>query len=297
MSDGQVRDGAVTLADGRAVAYADLGDPEGRPCLFFHGIPGSRFQPELIAAGARSQKLRVIGIDRPGYGASTFQRGRRLLDWPADVAALTTCLGIERFAVVGMSGGAGYALACARTMPERVTIAAVLSGMGPLDDPGIGPMIGHLAPSLRRGIPLARRAPWLAHRLLARQVAREARAPDPVASYAAVMSPADRALLARPEIAAAVIKDWEETFRQGPFGMAWDFLLYALPWGFALADVRVPVFLWHGEDDWNVSVAFGRAVAGALPNCRAGFWPGEGHLAAITHSGEIMAVLGEALGG
>ncbi|HET9017002.1 MAG TPA: alpha/beta hydrolase [Thermomicrobiaceae bacterium] len=292
---GAETDRALALPDGRTLAYSDLGDPDGHPCLFFHGIPGSRRQPGLIAGVAAAARLRVIGIDRPGYGGSTFQRGRRLLDWPRDVSRLADALGLRGFSVVGLSGGAGYALACAAAMPERVAAAVVLSGMGPLDDPAMGPMIGELSRGLRAGARLARRMPRVAARLLARGVARDAALPDPIGRWASQMAPADRALLARPEVARALLDDLDETMRGGPIGMAWDLTLCALPWGFQLAEITTPVLLWHGEDDWNVPPAFGRGLALALRNCRAWYWPGEGHLASLSHADEVVAALSATL--
>ncbi|HUY98853.1 MAG TPA: alpha/beta hydrolase [Thermomicrobiaceae bacterium] len=291
MSAASSREGLVELRDGRRLAYADHGVSSGRPCLFFHGIPGSRRQPELIADEARAAGLRVIGVDRPGFGGSTYQPGRRFLDWPADVAALAAALELDRFAVVGISGGSAYALACAVTLPASLSAVVLLSGMGPLDDPAVGPMLPRFSRSMRLGVRLARIAPRVALRLLARQVARDSALTDPLARWAAMMSPADRALLARPGVATALRADIAESVCQGPVGMAWDLALYARPWGFRIGDVPVPVLLWHGDDDWNVPAEFGRGLARALPNCRAHFWPGEGHLAAISHAGEISQAL------
>jgi pimeloyl-ACP methyl ester carboxylesterase len=128
----------LTLPDGRNLGYAEFGDPNGAPCLYFHFTPGSRLEPVALFSGTRRtwlQGIRLIGVDRPGFGLSDPQPGRTLLDWPDDITALADHLGIERFAVLGASGGGGYALACAYALPQRLTAALVVSGLGPLDRP------------------------------------------------------------------------------------------------------------------------------------------------------------------
>jgi len=103
----------LRLNDGRLLGYAEFGDPGGTPVMFFHGFPGSRLEGALGHEAAERAAVRMICIDRPGMGLSTFQPGRRMLDWPADVAALADALGIGRFAVGGVSGGGPYAAVCA----------------------------------------------------------------------------------------------------------------------------------------------------------------------------------------
>ena len=151
--DVEERDRIVRLADGRALAYAEWGAPDGFPVFGFHGSPGSR-RTHLGEEAPRSADVRLILPDRPGFGLSDPQPGRALLDWPRDVAALADHLGVDRFAVYGFSGGGPYALACAWAMPERVTAAAVVGGEGPIRDV---PVIWELDPD-RGTIPGAWRA-------------------------------------------------------------------------------------------------------------------------------------------
>src|SRR5437868_4337089 len=113
-------DTVFRLRDGRALGYAEYGDPGGTPVFFFHGSPGSRLQRHPDPSITSSFGARIITVDRPGYGRSDFQPGRRLLDWPADAAQLADALSIERFAAIGLSGGGPYLLACAYAMPERL---------------------------------------------------------------------------------------------------------------------------------------------------------------------------------
>ena len=124
-------DGAfVTLRDGRKLAYAEYGRRLGSPAFYFHGTPGGLLEGRLLDEAARLQDVRLIAIDRPGYGRSDFKKDRRITDWPDDVADLADALEVDRFGIVGLSGGGPHAQACAAAMPERVTTAVIVSGAG-----------------------------------------------------------------------------------------------------------------------------------------------------------------------
>ena len=120
MNASNTTDKVLSLRDGRVLCYAEYGDPSGKPFFFFHGLPGSRRQRHPDNSIASEIGARIIAIDRPGYGLSDFQPGRKLLDWPGDVAQLADCLKIEQFSAIGVSGGGPYLLACAYKMPERM---------------------------------------------------------------------------------------------------------------------------------------------------------------------------------
>lgn len=122
----------IRLADGRKLGYAEYGDPAGKPLMYFHGLPGSRLEAKLTEPTASRVKARVIGVDRPGYGLSDFKPQRALADWPNDVSELANALGLDRFAVLGVSGGGPYALACARKIPARLSAVGVVGGLGPV---------------------------------------------------------------------------------------------------------------------------------------------------------------------
>src|SRR5215472_6981947 len=122
----------IRLADGRALGFAEYGDPNGAPLFFFHGLWASRLTSHPDHEIARSLGVRLITMDRPGIGCSAPKPGRRLIDWPEDVAALADALQLQRFAILGWSGGGAYALACASRIPERLTAVGLASGGAPL---------------------------------------------------------------------------------------------------------------------------------------------------------------------
>ena len=118
---------------GRTVAFGVYGHSSGAPVVLFPGTPGSRFAGRMCQDWAEDAGCRLIVPDRPGFGGSPFQPGRRLVDHAGDVAAICEHLGIKQFAALGISGGTPFVLACASLMPERVTAGAIVSGFFGLD--------------------------------------------------------------------------------------------------------------------------------------------------------------------
>lgn len=125
----------LRLRDGRLLGYAEYGDPGGPALFYFHGFPGSRLEARLGDAVAARNGVRLIALDRPGFGLSHFKPGRTISEWPDDVVELADALGIDRFAVMGVSGGGPYVAACALKIPHRLIGAAMVSSTAPSDAP------------------------------------------------------------------------------------------------------------------------------------------------------------------
>jgi pimeloyl-ACP methyl ester carboxylesterase len=286
-----VEDGTLLLADGRRLGYAQYGRPDGDPVFYFHGHPGSRLEGRFAHQASAETGLRVIALDRPGYGASDFQPGRSITDWAGDVAEAARLLGIGQFAVAGASGGGPYALACAWRLPGQVTRAAVISGVGPYQVPGI---TRGMRWQNRIGFQWGSRWPVLA-RALTRSMHRSItnRPEATIDAIARAMSPADAAIVARPDVRATLTADVTEAFRQGPQGAAWDIVLLGRPWGFPLGQIQPEVHLWQGAEDTLVPVGMGRYLAAEIPHSHFTLLPGEGHLLIIDRMPDLAAVLGQ----
>lgn len=281
----------ITLPDSRTLAYAEYGDPDGWPLFFFHGIPGSRLfrPPDEITT---QMGARLITIDRPGYGLSTFQPGRAFTDWPRDVAALADHLGLACFAVAGHSGGGPYAAVCAWALPQRVRAAALLSSLGPVDAPGI---FKGLQPTNRMGLKVGRWMPFPLWRLAMQAFYGKAGEhpellfPDP--DNQPHTTPADLDMLRRPGVLDLCRASVREAFRQGMLGHAWEGRLHTRPWGFRLEEIRIPVYLWHGLNDVDATPPMGQFIAGKIPACRVTLLENEGHLLLFSHWQDILAQL------
>ena len=244
----------------------------------------------MAAAAAVQLGLRLLAVDRPGFGQSTFQRGRTIGGWVADVGALADQLSLPRFSIVGVSGGGPYALACAAMLPRRLARVALVCPLGPLDVAGgkAGMLMQDrlLLGLAARAAPLARGAVHMLTRWMRNDVERYLRF-----MMAGMMSP-DRDLFADPDYRALVLTSTAEALRQGGRGAAWELTLIAKPWDFRLQDVHVPVRLWQGMVDQILPATMARRLAAALPACNARFLPGEGHLSLVVrHIGAVLAEL------
>jgi pimeloyl-ACP methyl ester carboxylesterase len=278
---------AIQLRDGRRLGYAEEGDPGGRPLLYFHGWPGSRVEGRLGDEAARANGVRLIALDRPGMGLSDYQPRRTLVDWPDDVIQAAAALGLDRFAVLGISGGGPYAAACAWKLSERLTGAGIVSGLAPVDVPGA---IAGMGRQNRLAFQLVGRLAVLRRVLMAKSAVSVRRHPDRVLERG-VAAAVDKQYLDRPDVRTILVESLSEAYRGGSRGPAWELALYARPWGFRLEDIRAPVHLWHGEQDANHPVTMGRYLARVIPKCQAKFVPGEGHLVFVDRLPEILAAV------
>jgi pimeloyl-ACP methyl ester carboxylesterase len=279
----------LRLSDGRRLGYADYGDRDGVPVVFFHGTPGSRRIARCADQAARRRGIRLIAPDRPGFGLSDFQPGRTLAAWPADVVELADALRLERFAVAGVSGGGPYVAVCAWRLAHRLSHAGIVSGMGPIDDPALAAVLPR---HYRAGFALVRRLPGAARAAFGLAMLGLRSTPGCVlASISASLSEMDRAIFSRPRIRALLLDDAREALRRGPRGAALELRLLSRPWDVRLDQIRMPVHLWHGDADAQVPVAIAHRLAAALPDCRARFLPDAGHLWVLDHLDEILATL------
>ena len=273
MSD-QVTERFASLRDGRRLAYLATGPRDGLLVLYLHGAIGSPqcAGPDLEAA-TRDLGIRYVMVSRPGFGASDPAPGRTLRGFARDAAALADELGRERFAVVGVSAGGPYALACAHELPERVAATAVVSCMGP----GCGTPAGLPLPARLglRGLGARPRTCARAGDALLGIARRHPRAVARVIRAGA--APADRRLLADSEAGERAAVRFLAAASGGVGGMIEDHLVCTRPWGFAPEDVRGPIQLWHGAQDQLVPIDQAMHLAAALPLVQAALHPDEGH--------------------
>ena len=276
----------ITLADGRALAYCEWGDPTGSPVLLVHGAPGSRLLcPDEDATAAAG--VRLLTVDRPGYGGSAARPDPSLLGWADDVQALADRLGLDRFAVVGFSAGGGYALACAAWMPERVSAVGLACCEGPYDEVPAA-WQEDLTPEERTLVERIRRDYAAARQAVAEHVGWY-RDPDTIWEWE---PPAvDVPILARADVREALSQMFREGARQGVAGLVGDWIAQSLPWGFAFADLKLPVVVWHGELDHLVRPAHAHYLSAVLPNSRLVLYPQDGHLLLLQHWEDLLAAV------
>jgi pimeloyl-ACP methyl ester carboxylesterase len=244
---------------------------------------------KLFAAAAAEQGVRLIGLDRPGIGRSDPMPGYHLLDWSADVLEVADQLGIERFAVEGLSAGGPYALACAYAIPQRLAACGLISTVSFPDlvrRAGTG--------SMRATWWIGARAPWLLRVYVpivqGMTGSDSASIEKYLARYAARLGGADQRLLSTPAIRRSIAQAMAESFQQGGAGNLEVVLAEIRSWGFQAEQVTFEqLFLWHGEQDRIMPIAPARLLAQALPNCTATFYPEEGHFSTMAnHAQDIF---------
>jgi pimeloyl-ACP methyl ester carboxylesterase len=282
-------EGRLRLPDGRCLGYADVGDPTGPLVLYFHGTPGSRIEVALIADDAAACGVRVVSIDRPGVGLSTASSRRRVLDWPEDAQAVADALGYSgsAFGVIGVSGGAPYALACVCRIPQRLTHVAICSGHTPMAEPGSG-----------RGnqdafIEFLLRRPRIGRALIATIIRRLHKHPDKVMQrVASQAAPSDRQLLLgssenRQGFHASLLA----ATRQGPDQVMHAIALLGRDWGFRLAALPpAPISIWQGGCDPIAPPAAGNYFHQQLAGSEMFVDPKAGHVTMLKwHAREILA--------
>lgn len=282
----------VRLPDGRALSYLEVGVSSGPAVFHFHGHGSSRLEALMLKEQALKLGVRVIAFDRPGIGRSDPKSGDMLLDWPGDIAAAADLLGIDHFAVQGMSAGAPYALACAHRMSERITACSLVSAVPP-------PEIAR-----RSGPRLRRFAWWVAHRFpnyLRRRL--EQFRPDGLPDEEMVRSRMlrvsqwlggqDEILMHDAELRALLARTMIETQRQGASANRREIERLVRPWGFDVRQIKpARMFLWHGEKDRIMPIGPARLLAKWLVDCRSVFYPEEGHFSVLVNrSGELLNAL------
>ncbi|ADD40526.1 alpha/beta fold hydrolase [Stackebrandtia nassauensis] len=258
----------IKTRDGRTLAVEEWGVPGGTPLLYAHGTPVSRLARYPYDEAFTERGIRQITFDRPGYGYSTANPGRRVADVAADMAAIADALELERFGVYGVSGGGPHALAFAAAYPERVSRVAVLACTAPRDAEGLD-----WTADMYQGNRDSATAAAQGREVLTAHLA-AASGPN----LKDLLPEAEQAVIAEPAVASMMQAAFAEAFRNGQDGWIDDELaLYALPWGFDPADITVPVRLWHGERDTLVPPAHSDWLAARIPDATLVREPDAGH--------------------
>ena len=281
---------SVKLSDGRSLSFARFGDPSGKPVFYFHGFPGSRLEPQSNHDAFLKAGIQLLALDRPGLGHSTRKNMRKLLDWPDDVVEIAKILKLEKFSILGVSGGGPYALACARAIPGYLNKVTVACGLGPID-----------APNATSGMMLSNRVlfrygkffPPVLHLstfLMVRQLS--SKPAKGLKKFVEGLPEPDRLVLSKTDAQDFVAASAVEGVRQGSGPLLEEIGIYSRSWGFKLEDLNVPVSLFQGEVDIDVPASMARHQASLIPDCEINLYPDDGHFSLlVNHIDEIIASL------
>lgn len=288
---------SLDVGGGRSLDVRVVGPEDGVVLISHHGTPSSGRPFAPFAEAAAERGLRLVAYSRPGYAGSTRMPGRSVADCAADTAVIADHLRADRFYTIGQSGGGPHTLACAALLPDRVISCATTAGVGPWNAAGLDFLAGmadenvaELGAAVEGGEALRRNLESQAESL------RLATAADLAEALGDLVSPVDVAALTG-EFAEHATAMVHESISTGVDGWFDDDMAFVHPWGFDLADIRVPVTVWQGAQDRMVPFAHGEWLAAHVAGAKARLFHDEGHLSLIVGSfpkilDDLMAVSG-----
>jgi pimeloyl-ACP methyl ester carboxylesterase len=267
----------LELGDGRTLHTYDTGadGATGRLTVFWHhGTPNIGAPPVPLFPAAERLGIRWVSYDRPGYGGSNPHRGRDVASAALYVSSIADALGIDRFAVMGHSGGGPHALACGALLPERVLGVVSAAGLAPFGAEGLDWFAGMAA----SGVASLRAA--------AEGRASKERYEASGVEYDPEFTPADQAALAGAwswlgDVVGPAVK-------AGPGGLIDDDLAYVAPWGFDPAQVIAPVLFLHGGRDRVVPSSHSEWLARRCPSAELRLSADDGHISVLNSATSAM---------
>lgn len=274
------------LKDARSFGYSIAGDPDGKPVFFLGGFPGSRLDGLAIDEPARQAGLKIISVDRPGFGLSDFLPKRTFVDIADDIGQLARELAINKYAVLGISGGGPYAAACATVMPENIISTTLVSSICPLNTPRL---LHGMKPFYRRLIKLSAytslglRLAILRHMKLAQN--------DSLGFLLDILSfnpRCDQMAILNSGIYHLAVATANEAYRRGIAPVLHEARLYMQDWGFDLRRVQSKVVIWHGALDEMIPVAMGAYLSNQIPAAEAHFCEEDGHFLLLNRARQIL---------
>lgn len=274
----------IILSDGRVLGYAESGDLEGMPLFLFHGLNSSRLEVNIVHEKMKKNGIRLIAIDRPGMGLSTFQYNRTILDFVDDVSALADALHIDKFSIIGVSAGTAYVLATLHKIPERIQFCGLISALAPVDEVDNKSM----SKANRAFISLSNILPWFTKPLFwflqGRLSKRDKDADQFLNNIMLSLDDVDKKLIKDKDAKNMLLASFREAYREGAKGVAYDAkITFTKPWGFKLEEIDYPIHLWHGEKDKGVPLPMVKQMVKKLKNATLKTYKNEGHLSIIFH--------------
>lgn len=285
----------LSLPDGRDLEL-EVSGPDGAPVLLFHhGTPGASAQFGGMADETHARGHRLVSWSRAGYGASTRRPGRSVADEVDDVRAILDHLGADDCVVAGWSGGGPHALACGALAADRVRGVLCIAGVAPYDAEGLSFLDGMGSENHEEfGAALEGEDTLRSYLDAARPELLQITADAIHEEMRTLIPPVDEASLTG-EFGEFLAGEFRQSVAVSVDGWLDDDLAFTRPWGFDLAAITVPTYVWQGSEDLMVPFAHGQWLAGRIPGAVVHLEQGEGHLSIGV--GAMGRMLDELLGG
>ncbi|BDS12119.1 alpha/beta fold hydrolase [Aureispira anguillae] len=272
------RSQTIQLKDHRILAYCEYGATEGTPIFYAHGGPGSRLEGLFFHKEAQKQGFRLICMDRPGMGCSTFQKNRTLLDYPKDVIALADHLQIDQFGVLGFSGGGAHATVCAYAIPHRLLFNISCAGYTNFAElPQAADLLHSKADRL--AVRLAqKKSPFFIFFFYLLYLSIRYFPTYFFSTFQKSISPVDQKAVTNPSIQKQFLENQKEAMRQKAKGVALDAAIHYQDWGFRLEEISMEVIIFHGSEDRLVPLEYAKHLKQNIPNATLHILENQGHL-------------------
>lgn len=283
----------ATALGKRKLSVESLGDPDGKPVFLLHGTPGGRYGPRPRGIVLHRLGIRLITFDRPGYSGSDKLPNRRVAHAADDVKAIAEYLGIEKFSVVGRSGGAPHALACAARLNDQVICAAVLCSLAPRDAEGLDWKLG----MAHSNVEAYQNVEKDLDALIATLNARAGRVRNNSEGLLKVLWPElvdqDKAVVGDIALRQIIARIHAEALKDTAEGWIDDVIALGNPWGFDLSDISAPVKLWAGGDDVFSPVGHTRWLAKRIERAEVEIEPSSAHFRSVEVLPKILTWIAE----
>lgn len=278
------KDKIFYLPDGKSMGYLECGDLIGMPLLFLPGFPSSRLHALDFHDVAIANKFRLLSIDRPGHGLSTFVKNYSLLDWAKDLNVFLVSQKIEEIRIIAHSGGAPYALSVAYENPDVVIQIDLISPLAPTMSKQAK---SGMLKSLTVINALVRNVPYFSHFLMLVYKNVMLR-PKNFHKLFDDMPECDQKIFKDEVNRTKALSALQEAFKQGVKGPAYEFYLILNQWPFALAEIKTPVHIWHGDKDLQVPQSMIDVLTSQLANVHLHTCQNEAHLSTLYNNFETI---------
>jgi len=285
----------LTLKNGNKVGLLSLGDESSNEVVFYcHGFPGCRLEAKVVDNSAKRCHLKILALDRPGYGNSSYAPARTIADFPNLLHEIVQQLNINSFSLLAVSGGTPYALISAAKLPQYLKKVIIVSGVSPVVIPNSHTRIN---PTVFKGmnfinknlLKLGVKAPFVAKLFVAVVSSMWRKSACFMALWLKTfMSKSDRRILSKKDNSNSIVAIFNEAIKQGYKGICHDFQLLCSDWGACLSEISIPVTIWHGDSDCYVPFSMGEYNANQIKNAFLKPIPNEGHLMIIKILPEIL---------
>lgn len=236
----------ITLKDGRILSWYEFGCADGEPIVVLEGLGASFPYHPIHQQWYDDQGLRIIVPVRAGYGISTAREDAAFKAFAGDIKALCEHLKLRRPKVAAYCLGAGYGLSTAAQESDLFSEMALLAPVVPISLMHIEKM-DRMHRMLHGFAAKANVLFTSIAQLAIRGITRDPR--RFFNFYAGIIKTRDSEVMLDQQVQKQMVEMMSTRWFQGAQVVIEEYQALQNPWQIELADIQIPVTIWHGEDD------------------------------------------------